>query len=56
MQPGGQVETLRPLRVNDRIQRVPTILDVKIRKGKAGALCFVSITQEISAKWRDRHS
>ncbi len=56
---GGQVETLCPLRVNDRIQRISTVSDVKMREGKGGSLCFVSVTHEISANGalalRERH-
>ena len=56
---GGRVETFRALRCNDKIKRISTISDVKMREGKAGDLCFVSVTHDITANdelaIRERH-
>jgi 3-methylfumaryl-CoA hydratase len=46
---GGKVETFLPLRLNDKIEKTSTITDVKNRDGKAGALCFVSVSHEVKA-------
>jgi 3-methylfumaryl-CoA hydratase len=56
---GGKVETLLPLRSNDKIEKTSIITDVKNREGRAGAMCFVSVTHEIKANGklaiRERH-
>lgn len=56
---GGQVETIRPLNVDDRIKRTSTVSDIKNREGKAGKMCFVSVTHVITANGelaiRERH-
>ena len=56
---GGQIETLRPLRLGDNVKRVSTISDVKSRQGKTGALCFISVLHEIYGNGalaiRERH-
>jgi 3-methylfumaryl-CoA hydratase len=56
---GGQVETLRPLRVGQHVTRTSTITDVKQREGRTGSLCFISVTHDISTQGelaiRERH-
>ena len=56
---GGQLATFRPLQLNDRITKTSAITDIKSRTGKAGALCFVSVTHEVHANGelavRERH-
>lgn len=56
---GGKIETFAPLRLHDKVSRTSTISDVKNRDGKAGAMCFVSVTHEIKANGilaiRERH-
>ncbi len=56
---GGQIESFRPLAVNDRVVRTSTVSDVKLRQGKSGALCLVSVTHEITTAGalavRERH-
>ena len=56
---GGQIETVKPLRVGDQVKRVTTISDVKSREGKTGALCFISVVHEIFGNGalaiRERH-
>ncbi len=56
---GGQIETLKPLRIGEEVKRVSTISDVKSRQGKTGALCFISVVHEILGNGalaiRERH-
>ncbi len=56
---GGQIKTLKPLRLGDNVKRVSTISDVKSRQGKKGALCFISVLHEIYGNGalaiRERH-
>ena len=56
---GGQIETVKPLRVGDQLKRVTTISDVKSRDGKTGKLCFISVVHEIFGNGamaiRERH-
>jgi 3-methylfumaryl-CoA hydratase len=44
---GGLVETLGALRLGVEVSRVSTLTDIKMREGKSGQLCFVSVTHEI---------
>ena len=44
---GGRLEFREPLRVGDRIERVSTIDDVVHKRGRSGALVFVSVRHEI---------
>lgn len=44
---GSQVHVTRALRVGDAVQRQSTISDVQAKKGRSGALVFVSIAHEI---------
>jgi 3-methylfumaryl-CoA hydratase len=46
---GGQVESLSPIRMGARIRRTSRLADLKMRDGKAGRLCVVTITHEIAA-------
>ena len=44
---GSRLEFLRPLRVGSEIERVSTILDVKVKSGRSGALVFVTVRHEV---------
>ncbi len=44
---GGAVETFAGIRVGMEVRRVATITDIRMREGKSGPLCFVSVTHEI---------
>ena len=46
---GGSIETLRPLRIGQHIQRSSAVSDIKFREGGAGNLYLVSISHVISA-------
>ena len=56
---GGRVETIRPLTIGAAVRRVSTVVDVGMREGKSGPLCFISVTHEISCAGalaiRERH-
>lgn len=47
---GGSIETIRPLRLGDRIRRVSRIADIRFKRGSSGELCLVSIVHEISER------
>jgi 3-methylfumaryl-CoA hydratase len=44
---GGEIEFIEPLRVGDETLRMSRILDVTVKKGSTGTLCFVSVEHEI---------
>ena len=44
---GGRFEFFRPLRVGDDIERVSTIKDVTAKKGRSGAMVFVTVQHDI---------
>ncbi|GJE04597.1 FAS1-like dehydratase domain-containing protein [Methylobacterium isbiliense] len=44
---GGEVETLGPLRLGDRVVRRETVADVAVKEGRTGALCFVTVRHEV---------
>jgi 3-methylfumaryl-CoA hydratase len=46
---GGSVESFAPICLGAEVTRVSTISGVKMRDGKAGPLCFVSVMHEIGA-------
>lgn len=46
---GGTVETFAAIRVGMSVTRIATIPDLKMRDGRTGALCFVSVTHEIKS-------
>ncbi len=56
---GGRFEFLQPLIVGDKIKRVSTIKDIKLKNGKSGALAFVTVEHEIRAEagghWVEEH-
>ena len=56
---GGSVETLGPLREGDRVRRTSTIVDVTVKQGRTGTLCFVAVRHELSTDRglaiRERH-
>ncbi|KMO15838.1 FAS1-like dehydratase domain-containing protein [Methylobacterium platani] len=43
---GGEVETLAPLRVGDRVVRRETVADLAVKTGRTGTLCFVTVRHE----------
>src|SRR5262249_37295275 len=43
---GGEVETLAPLRIGERVTRTSTIADVALKQGRSGPLCFVTIRHD----------
>ncbi|MFH6782796.1 MULTISPECIES: FAS1-like dehydratase domain-containing protein [Methylobacterium] len=43
---GGEVETLAPLRVGDRVVRRETVADVAVKTGRTGTLCFVTVRHD----------
>ncbi|TGD93169.1 FAS1-like dehydratase domain-containing protein [Methylobacterium nonmethylotrophicum] len=43
---GGEVETLAPLRLGDRVVRRETVSDVAVKVGRTGTLCFVTVRHE----------
>ena len=49
---GGQIETFHPLIVGAKVIRTSKVSDVKLREGKAGPLCFVSVTHELECAGR----
>lgn len=46
---GGTIEAFVPIRIGMDVSRTSTISDLKMRDGKSGKLCFVSITHELRA-------
>ena len=40
---GGSVESFAPLRVGDVVARRSTVLDVSLKSGRSGPLCFVAV-------------
>lgn len=40
---GGEVETLAPLPIGQRIDRVSTVTDIRFKEGRSGNLCFVTV-------------
>jgi 3-methylfumaryl-CoA hydratase len=45
---GGSIETIRPLRLGEKVRRVSRIADIRFKRGSSGELCLVSIMHEIS--------
>jgi len=43
---GGRIETRGPLRVGDRVIRRSVIADIKVKEGRTGTLCFVSVDHD----------
>ena len=43
---GGQVKFRGPLRVGDKVERRSRIVDVALKHGSSGVLCFVSVSHE----------
>lgn len=43
---GGEVETLAPLRIGDRVVRRETVSDVAVKAGRTGTLCFVTVRHD----------
>jgi len=52
---GGEVETLAPLRIGDRVRRKTTIADIALKQGRSGSLCFFTIRHEYSTARGPRH-
>jgi len=49
---GTRLQFHSPINIGDSINRVTTIKDVKVKSGKSGALCFVTVLHEF---WRHQH-
>jgi 3-methylfumaryl-CoA hydratase len=47
---GGRVRFLKPLLVGELVTRTSTILDVKAKSGKSGALVFVTVEHSLSGE------
>jgi 3-methylfumaryl-CoA hydratase len=45
---GGEVETLAPLRLGDRVIRRSVIADISLKEGRSGPLCFVTVHHELA--------
>jgi 3-methylfumaryl-CoA hydratase len=45
---GGEVETLAPLRLGDRVIRRSVIDDISLKEGRSGPLCFITICHELA--------
>lgn len=46
---GGEVETRDALPLDEPITRVSTITDVRLKEGRSGMLCFVTVHHELSS-------
>ncbi|HUR42872.1 MAG TPA: MaoC family dehydratase N-terminal domain-containing protein [Aestuariivirga sp.] len=46
---GGLVESFAAIHLGMDVSRVATISDVKMREGKSGPLCFISVTHDITS-------
>jgi 3-methylfumaryl-CoA hydratase len=46
---GGEVETLAPLRLGDRVIRRSVIGDISLKEGRSGALCFLTVRHELAS-------
>lgn len=45
---GGDVVFHAPLRIGDNVRRRSKIADIRLKQGRSGALCFVTVTHEIA--------
>lgn len=45
---GGEVETITPLPIGERVQRRSTITDIRFKEGRSGNLCFVTVEHTLS--------
>ena len=45
---GGEIRTLGPLRIGDRVLRRSTIADIGVKEGRSGQLCFVTLRHELA--------
>ncbi len=56
---GGRFEFIQPLKVGERLERISTIKDVALKKGKSGELAFVTVQHDIrgeaSGHWIEEH-
>lgn len=56
---GGEVATLRPLRIGERVRRRSLIADIAFKRGRSGGLCFVTVRHDYSTDAglaiRERH-
>jgi 3-methylfumaryl-CoA hydratase len=56
---GGEVETLAPFKIGDKVTRRTRIADVVAKEGRSGALCFVMLAHEFTTArgtmLRERH-
>ena len=49
---GGAFDFHGPIQVGEEVTRRSTILDVQLKQGRSGALCFVTVGHEVSADGR----
>lgn len=49
---GGAFTFYSPIHIGETVTRRSTITDVQLKEGRSGALCFVTVTHEISAEGR----
>lgn len=47
---GGKVDVSRPLRIGETATKTSTIVDVALKEGKSGPLCFVTVDHEITVE------
>ena len=47
---GGRLEFIGPLRINDRVTRITTILDIRKKRGRSGELWFFNLDHEFSTQ------
>ena len=47
---GGELDLLAPLRIGDRVVRRSVIVDVSLKSGSSGPLCFVRVQHEYSSR------
>ncbi|MEM8795702.1 MAG: MaoC family dehydratase N-terminal domain-containing protein [Pseudomonadota bacterium] len=47
---GGSLHFHAGLKIGDRVTRTSTIADAKLKEGRSGRLCFVTVNHEIGAK------
>jgi len=56
---GGEIETVRGLKIDDRVRRHSVVADVSAKEGRTGSLCFVAVRHEFSTDrgvaLRERH-
>lgn len=49
---GGEFQFKEPMRIGEEVTRRSTITDVRLKQGRSGALCFVTVDHEVTANGR----